>query len=154
MRINVVPVGLLTDQHLRAEFREIIMSIHYYRRSRNTKTGIDFSKVSKRYTLNSGHGYMWYNKFGYINQRYHSLLIEMQQRQYRTDAIEQKFAPLLHSQVKAEHMNDWAPTKSDMAVNLERILEKIAKKPTWYKYHGKPVDVDSLYGEFKRSLIE
>jgi len=44
MRINCIPVELLADAHLRAEFREIIMSIHYYKRSSRSPKGIINSK--------------------------------------------------------------------------------------------------------------
>lgn len=67
MRINIIPVSLLTDAHLRAEYREILMVPHYFFKSLNSKSSIDWAKVSDSYTLNKGHAYMWYNKFIFIN---------------------------------------------------------------------------------------
>jgi hypothetical protein len=142
MRINCIPVNILSDNHLRAEFREIIMSIHYYKRSIKSHKGINEDKISERYTLNAGHAYMWYNKFGYILKRYYKLLDEMRERNYKTSEIENKFSELFNKLIPFEIRNDWKPTKEDMIVNLKRILlriyemEVIKNKPNFYKYYG------------------
>ena len=76
MRINVIPMNMLADQHLFAEFREIKMLPKSLLRSWNAKKGIDYSKISKHYTLNTGHGYFFYDKLNYIFKKLQlSLLI-------------------------------------------------------------------------------
>lgn len=126
MRINVIPVQYLTDVHLQAEFREIIMSIHYYKRSK--KKGIDPKSISSVYTLNQGHAKMWYNKFGYIKNRYQDLLFEMKRRKYKTESIEAKFNFLFNEIIPVNIRNDYVVTHEDILVNVERILSKLHHK--------------------------
>lgn len=143
MRINCNPVELLADAHLRAEFREIIMSIHYYKRSSRSPKGIINSKISERYTLGGGHGYMWYNKFEYIKKRYQMLLEEMKVRDFETSGIESKFIIDFERYIPESIRLDWNPSIDDKLLNLERILNRIYKKiiiqnkPSFYKYYGK-----------------
>jgi len=139
MRINVIPVSLLLDQHLRAEFREIIMSIHFYKKSLASPKGIDKTKISSKYTLNQGHAYMWYNKFGYIKKRYFELLDEMKLRGFKTDEIESKFIPLFDEVIPLEIQNDYTPTQEDIQINLDRIKEKIKLRPNWYKFYSETI---------------
>ena len=74
-RINLVPPIELTDQHLIAEYREIFMVAGSLRRTLLSKNGYDESKVSKKYTLNKGHVYFFYNKGKYLHKRYLDLII-------------------------------------------------------------------------------
>ena len=54
MRVNIIDPIYLTDNHLIAEYREMKMVTAYYLRSSKTKTGIDKSRISPKYTLNQG----------------------------------------------------------------------------------------------------
>ena len=54
-RINIVPVEELMDQHLIAEYREITMVPAALNRTLKSKKGLDRNKISKTYTLNTGH---------------------------------------------------------------------------------------------------
>jgi len=150
MRINCIPPQLLTDQHLGAEYLEIqAMQLNYYRKSVLYKEHFDWSRQSKDYTLNSGHAIFFYDKMLAVQKRFRSVVEECKRRGRATNLED-----LNYSEVLPHHMNDWVPTKKDMLVNLERILQRISQKPDWYKYHGKPFNADVLYGEFKKSLIE
>jgi len=60
-RINIIPVKELFDQHLIAEYREIIMVPAALSRTLKSKVGFDESKIEDRYTLNKGHVYLFYN---------------------------------------------------------------------------------------------
>ena len=142
MRINVIAVECLADQHLQAEMREIILSIHYYMKSSKSKNGINFKKIPKEYILSTGHATMWYNKFGYILNRYHLLLKEMKLRGYKTEAIEEKFLPLFEENIPTFLRNDYSATLKDFDINLERILTRIKSKytenkPNFYKLNKK-----------------
>jgi deoxyribonuclease (pyrimidine dimer) len=61
-RINIIPVEELMDQHLIAEYREITMAPVILARTLSSKTGLDYKKISKSYTLNKGHVYFFYDK--------------------------------------------------------------------------------------------
>lgn len=146
MRINVVPVELLADAHLRAEYREILMAPHFYHKSTDTYRGIDRSRISKRYTLNKGHAYMWYNKMGYIMKRHFKLEKEMIKRGFKTRDVDHMTPKLLG--VPHHDMGDFTPNKEDLKINIERILERMhqmtydKKKPNFYKMNGKNVPIE------------
>jgi len=149
MRINVVNPKYLTDNHLIAEYRETKMSTYYYVRSSKSKNGIDKSRISERYTLNGGHAYMWFNKFGYIDKRFKAIVGEMRNRGFQTN-----FTELNYTDIPEDAFGDFEPTQSDIRVNLDRILERVADKPKWYKYHGKTIEkwnewYENLYLEEK-----
>jgi deoxyribonuclease (pyrimidine dimer) len=142
MRINVINPKYLTDNHLIAEYRETKMITYYYIKSANTKTGIDPKRISERYTLNKGHGYMWYNKFGYIDKRFKAIIIEMRNRGFKTN-----FDKLDYSGIPKEAFGDFIPDQNDIRINLDRILIRIAKQPRWYKFYGKDIDNWDLFYE-------
>ena len=79
-RINIVEPSELTDQHLIAEYREIFMIAGSLKRTLMSKTGYDKYKVPKKYTLNKGHVYFFYNKGKYLNNRYQKLILELKKR--------------------------------------------------------------------------
>jgi deoxyribonuclease (pyrimidine dimer) len=51
-RINIIPVEELMDQHLVAEYREITMVPASLARTLLPKTGLEYKKIPKSYTLN------------------------------------------------------------------------------------------------------
>lgn len=147
MRINTIPVELLMDQHLRAEYLEIFgMMFTYYRRSiLDRLSPFDWSKQPKKYTLGGGHAMFFYDKMAFVEKRWLDVRNECSKRGFATN-----INSLDYSRVRPGHLNDWTPDKEAMRVNLERIRQRISLKPSWYKFHGKNVDADELY----KNLIE
>jgi deoxyribonuclease (pyrimidine dimer) len=135
MRINVINPSYLTDQHLVAEYREMKMSTYFYEKSKNTKAGIEKHRISERFTLNKGHAYMWYDKMGYVKKRFEAICTEMRARRFRCD-----YDKLNFTNVDKEAFGDFTPTILDIRINLDRILERLAKQPKWYKYKGRVVE--------------
>ncbi|WP_298752138.1 pyrimidine dimer DNA glycosylase/endonuclease V [uncultured Arcobacter sp.] len=129
MRINVIPVDYLANQHLIAEAREIKMLPKALKRTLNSKNGLNWSKIPKKYTLNTGHGYFFYDKLDFIITRFDQLLYECARRgfDFKSDEIE-------IDGFEQSHYNSYEPTITDMEVNVERILERIKAKPDWYRY--------------------
>jgi hypothetical protein len=80
-RINVVPVEELTREHLIAEYREL-PRVYELVRKRIAKGHKPTLKTPPRYTLGTGHVLFFYNKLGWINERYISLCNEMRRRKY------------------------------------------------------------------------
>lgn len=150
MRINVVPVQLLSDVHLRAEYREILMAPHYYRKSSKSEGGIKRELISDVYILNKGHAMMWYDKMGYIKDRHDDLEKEMIIRGFK---IREQYSLDL-SFIPAADKKGYKPSIKDYKVNIERILLRIKDKydkgkDTFYKHYGKNVTIEywkSLYG--------
>jgi len=129
-RINIIPVSELKDQHLIAEYREITMVPAALKRTLRSKVGLRREKISKRYTLNTGHVYFFYDKGLYLNKRYDEIIEEMKLRGFNPDP-NRKFPKHIFPKYL---YNDWMPTLEEQKVIRKRILEKIDMKPNWYRH--------------------
>lgn len=117
-RINVAikPIEL-TDKHLMAEHREI-------KRIPNcvAKGKFNMKGQPKEFTLNTGHVKFFYDKLGYLKERYESLYAECIRRgfnvQYYGDAW---------NDVPTHLMGNYTPTQRDRELLLERIAERLSK---------------------------
>ncbi len=129
-RINLIEASKLTDQHLIAEYREIFMVGGSLKRTLVSKSGYQKSKVPKQYTLNTGHVYFFYNKGKYLDKRYQELIEEMKKRGFNPDKTRIFPKDVF---VKNDLYNDWTPNPEDYKLIRQRIEEKIAMKPNWYR---------------------
>tara|TARA_B100000902_G_scaffold203345_1_gene193912 strand:- start:250 stop:708 length:459 start_codon:yes stop_codon:yes gene_type:complete len=129
-RINIIPVSELYDQHLIAEYREITMVPAALNRTLKSKSGLNKSKISKKYTLNTGHVYFFYNKGKYLDKRYKEIIQEMKSRGFKPDP-KRKFPKEIF--INNNLYNDWIPTIEDYKIIRKRILSKLAQRPNWYK---------------------
>ena len=134
-RINVIPVYELTDEHLKAEYRELPMVPQALRRTIGSKSGLDLNKIKPHYTLNKGHVTFFYDKLAYLERRYVELVFEMKKRGFNPD-------PKRDNKLKGlprELYNNYLPDRRAREVNMERIVERINSKPDYYKFFGKPL---------------
>ena len=129
-RINIVPPSELTDQHLIAEYREITMVPAALKRTLGSKSGLRKNKISTHYTLNAGHVYFFYNKGKYLHKRYSQLIEEMHRRGFNPDPNRTFPVEIFKDNGLYE---DWIPTIEDYKIIRERIRQKIAMKPEWYR---------------------
>ena len=129
-RINLVLPTELTDQHLIAEYREIFMVAGSLRRTLLSKNGYNESKVPKKYTLNKGHVYFFYNKGKYLHKRYLDLISEMKSRGFAP--METRMFPDKIF-INNDLYNDWVPDNDDFLLIRKRINQKIQMKPNWYR---------------------
>lgn len=129
-RINIVEPTELTDQHLIAEYRELFMVAGSLNRTLNSKSGYQKSKLPKQYTLNTGHVYFFYNKGKYLHKRYNELVLEMKNRGF-SPSDDRPFP--FHIFSDNGLYNDWTPNIEDYKIIRQRIEEKIALKPHWYR---------------------
>ena len=129
-RINIVEPSELKDQHLIAEYREITMVPGSLKRTLVSKIGYKESKVPKKYTLNTGHVYFFYNKGKYLYKRYREIVIEMKLRGFNPDR-NRKFPRDIF--IDNNLYNDWMPTMEDYKIIRQRIAERISSKPDWYR---------------------
>ena len=129
-RINILSVGELMDQHLIAEYREIIMIPASLSRTLASKKGLDINRIPKKYTLNRGHIYFFYDKGMYLAKRYNLLINEMKKRGFKPDSA-RKFPVNIFRDNGL--YNDWKPKKEDYKIIRQRIEEKIALRPGWYR---------------------
>ena len=130
-RINTVDVKVLTDQHLMAEYRELPMVLAAARRSRPEKF------VQRReYTLNKGHVKFFYDKRAWLESRYGHLINELRNRGYNIDPGSRIVD---FSNLDKFPQTLWAPNIRDLRTNRARLVDRIAAKPRWYRYHKKPL---------------
>tara|TARA_B100000287_G_scaffold64607_1_gene56099 strand:+ start:3230 stop:3643 length:414 start_codon:yes stop_codon:yes gene_type:complete len=129
-RINIINPSELTDQHLIAEYREMIMVPSSLKRTLASKTGYQEKKVPNKFTLNGGHVYFFYNKGKYLHNRYHELIDEMKRRGFNPDP-NRKFPSDIFKNNNL--YNDWMPTIEDQKLIRERIKKRIDAKPDWYR---------------------
>lgn len=157
MRINVIDPVHLSDVHLRAEYREILMSPHYFNVSAKSSKGINLNQIPPFYTLNKGHAYFWYDKYLYILQRHDLLEQEMIRRKFKIRDTN-KIIPLIESFVPNSYVKDWIPDMESVYVNIERIIRRIYEmiyvkdKPNFYKYCGLDRDFDGWVNYYIRVL--
>ena len=129
-RINIIPPSELTDQHLVAEYREIFMVPGSLNRTLVSKVGYRPEKVKKKFTLNGGHVYFFYNKGKYLHDRYKELIEEMKDRGMKPDP-KRTFPDKVFKD--ANLYGDWMPTIEEQKLVRQRIAQRIAEKPKWYR---------------------
>ena len=129
-RINIISPSELTDQHLIAEYREITMVPGSLKRTLKSKAGFRKERVSKKYTLNAGHVYFFYDKGEYLDNRYNQLVEEMKLRGFNPDP-NRRFPKEVFPK---ELYNDWMPTLEEQKIVRKRIAEKIKMRPNWYRH--------------------
>ncbi|AGE55633.1 endonuclease V [Acanthocystis turfacea Chlorella virus MN0810.1] len=136
-RINLVPVTELANQHIFAEWREIKMVPKALARSLRTQSADKVAKkIPAKFTLNTGHVLFFYDKGAYLRKRYAELTAELVRRGFKFNAD----APLdpEGTMDSAPWNNDYEPTDEALVVIRQRIAEKIAMKPEWYKFFDNP----------------
>lgn len=150
-RVNVLDPELLTDQHLFAEYREITRIFALVKQACD-KYPHDkiLAKIPPTYRLNTGHVLFFYDKLGFIEKRYFALRDEVVKRGFnvtlKDDIVEfrQVIDPCFYQ--------DFQPDRQAIAINIERIVEKINAKPNWYKMNKIGID-DENYCQQLKMLI-
>jgi len=130
VRINIINPKCLSDQHLVAEYDEMLMLVGYVKRYPQIKFAHGISEIPKEYTLNIGHMKFFKNKLVYLKNRHELLKVEMRKRNFATNKI------ITLKEYPKELCNDWKPKNKDYGVILERIIWKLKLKPTYYRYYG------------------
>jgi deoxyribonuclease (pyrimidine dimer) len=127
-RINIINPSELTDQHLVAEYRELFMVGSSLQRSLKSPNW-DVNRIPTKFTLNTGHVMFFYDKGKYLHKRYKELREEMKVRGMKPDDTR----VFKREQWPNELYNDWIPTIEDQKIIRDRIEERIAEKPDWYR---------------------
>ncbi len=117
-RINSgIKPDILCDQHLLAEYREIIRVFNLYRNSKNKNK---FSKIPDKFTLGTGHVLFFINKLKYIENRFLELKQELINRNYILTI------DLIIDDIREDsYFNDWNPTQETTLILKDRILDRI-----------------------------
>lgn len=136
MRINVVPVKELMDQHLVAEYREIKMLPKMLVRSLKSKNGVDFDALPKSYTMGKGHGKFFYNKLEFIQARFKMLLVEMVARGFSINSDKLFMDNFDYSALSSVQNVSYIPCDIHIEINRARINQRISERANFYRYYG------------------
>lgn len=130
-RINTVPVQELTNQHLLAEYKEIVRPFSLVRNAQakgvNKYNLHSKYNVPSEYTLGTGHVLFFYNKLSYLLKRYNALQQELIARGYNINPVADKD---LSDGIRSEWFGDYEPTQSALAINRERIAKRLSGDKT------------------------
>lgn len=141
MRVNVIHPIFLSDQHLVAEYREVKMGPKALSKSLFSKNGVDKKRISKEYTLNTGHTYFFYDKNKFLEKRLKLIIDEMRFRGFQTNSVNliDKNYDYHPSTFNGEWWGDWEVTDKAVTINMERIESRLAMKEGWYKFWKRPI---------------
>jgi len=138
VRINLLKPKQLADQHLIAEYNEILMLFGH------VKKFPKINQIPSDYCLGKGHITFFKNKLIYLKKRHEELKKEMKKRGYATNkTINLKLYDKTLS-------NDWKPKESDKELIRKRIAQKLRKKPKYYTYYGKKKPTEYLINLISR----
>jgi len=129
VRINLISPSDLTDQHLIAEYNEILMAFGCFRRMK-----FNPSKISEKYVLGKGHITFFSDKLLFLLLRHEELSKEMLERNFKPTKKLNYWKILREFGWK--RFNNYFPTQEAISLNRERIIYKIKSKPNFYRYKG------------------
>lgn len=137
-RVNLVPPQELYDQHLFAEWRELKMIPKSLQRSLAAR-GLEgvVKMVPPAFTLNKGHVSFFYDKGQYLFERFELLRYELKRRAFNFDEgaeLDDRDVYLRHPSL----LGSYTPTAEALVIIRERIAQRVALKPHWYRYRGDP----------------
>jgi deoxyribonuclease (pyrimidine dimer) len=114
-----VPVEELSDKHLGAEYRELprvfaLAQAAYLR-------GEDPDQYPQEYVLGPGHVKFFYNKLGYLTNRYDQIVEECVKR---GRAVNFPHSPDIRDLMPTTWWQFWEPTPEALALNRQRIADR------------------------------
>lgn len=121
-RINCVPVEELTGPHLVAEYRELP---RVFALAAKAATRGKLSQPAT-YILGKGHMLFFYTRLEYLARRHQQLVREMKRRGYKPsfEGVQREQFP----NIPETYWNDWTPTEEALALNRQRISERLGKR--------------------------
>lgn len=118
-RINVVPPEELAGKFLVSEYKEIVRVFSLARKAQYEMHKV---KQPKEYSLGTGHVKFFYDKLGFVSDRYDSLCKEMQDRGYVCNRVPKE--ELLQG-IQKFMLFGYTATQEALALNRARIKERI-----------------------------
>lgn len=126
-RINVVEPNELTNKHLMGELHEITRVYGLVRKAQDRKINKynfkDKIKQPDTYTLGTGHVYFFYDKLGFITERYYALNQEAVKRSFNVNPIDKQS---LTVGIQDWWFGDYQPTQEAIEINRQRIQERLS----------------------------
>ena len=125
-RINVVEPSELTNKHLMGELHEITRVYGLVRKAQDRKINKynfkDKIKQPSAYTMGTSHVYFFYDKLGFITDRYYALNQEAVKRNFKVNPIDKQ---QLVSDIQQWWFGEYQPTQEAVEINRKRIKERL-----------------------------
>lgn len=134
VRVNLINPKNLADQHLVAEYNEILMLVGHLK-----KHGVNEKKIPANYKLGEGHINFFKNKLKYLKSRHERVKKEIRRRGFVTNK------DFDVKEFQKELYGNWLPREEDFDIIKKRLVEKIKMKPNFYRY-------ESSYVPFKKLI--
>lgn len=124
-RINVVPVGCLSDKHLMAEYRELPRIFTAVKKiSKHGEKPYDID-IPEKYKLGTGHVKFFYNKIGYLYSRYNEIYQELINRGFNLDyELYYTIKTDARQTIDDEWWGDYTPEYEDIYLNMARLAKR------------------------------
>lgn len=136
VRVNLISPKALSDQHLIAEYNEILMLFGYV----DKYPVLEKAKIPASYCLGKGHILFFKNKLYYLKKRHELLKKEMIKRDFKPE----KSIDL--SKYHKALCKEFYPLDEDKAIIKKRLIEKLKKKPKYYTYYREHKPLDFFIG--------
>lgn len=127
VRVNLIPVRKLADQHLIAEYREIMMLVGSVKKHPPKEK----DKIPREYNLGKGHINFFKNKLGYLKKRFEAIKKEMKRRGFKPGKS------LSLAGCNKSLIKDWRPKPEDIKKIKSRLRARIRLKSSFYSYYRK-----------------
>ena len=143
-RINLIDPQNLTDQHLLAEYRELPRIFGDVRNLQLKNLTPRDVNIPREFVLGTGHMTFFYDKLGFLSQRYEKIIQECSKRN-----ISINFSNLDLSDIDDIWKGNYEVTDIGYCISKARILDRIVDKPYWYRYYGECLMQTSLADYYK-----
>lgn len=134
VRVNLVNPRFLADQHLIAEYNEILMLVGYIKKFPK----INEKDIPEKYCLGKGHMLFFKDKVLYLKKRHELIKEEMKKRGFKSSK------KIRLNNIRKNLLNDWKPKKDDYEIIKKRLIWKLRKKPGYYRYYKKNIKTDII----------
>jgi hypothetical protein len=147
-RINAnIPVANLTDQHLRAEHREIVRVCGKYekRLKKTIDTGIDHISMTHNFKMGQGHELFFVDKGAFTLNRYRNLRDECKRRGFETSDFEHAWRVYRKQDMKWHNF-----TEAENNLVRERIRTRLVDSSQIPRHEKTNISVDQAINMINR----
>ena len=150
VRINIIDVKLLSDQHLRAEWTEIQMLLKsLYNKLQKKSIDEICSTIPESYRLGTGHMKFFENKLTYLFIRMSAVHNELARRKFAVDSnLYYNYYTMFTPYKNTKLFGTWFPDTNDYKIIIERISSRLQNPLRMKKeditYYRNPVNTNDL----------
>lgn len=139
VRINLIEPKQLSDQHLVAEYREILLLFGYYRKHPTIRPSDDHRQPMRFYQ----------DKIVYLIKRFFDLKQEMIYRGFKPT----KDIIYCRHTMNNGRLKDFEPNETQVSQIKERIVQRLNERPEWYRYYGEYKE-PTFFEEMMNRVVE